>query len=120
MAVEKPRVTNTEDFMDPKIEFTNKESYLLHFYRDPQLCSSSRQVRAALYYVIPSIALVVVSFVQGAAVWSFVGYGLLLVYVANRLSTAKEWVAIMPNIIAKYEARIHALETKLLETEKKL
>jgi len=106
--------------MEPKMEFTNKESYLIHFYRDPRLCSSSRQIQSALYYVVPSIALMAVSFIQESAVWSFVGYGLLLVYVVNRLSAAIEWASVVPSIIAKYEARIQVLETKLLESEKKL
>jgi hypothetical protein len=108
-----------KDFMEPKMEFTDRESYLIHFYRDPRLCSPSRQVLSALYYIIPSIVFMAVSILQESAVWSFIGYGLLLVYLVTRLSAAAQWAAVVPSILAKYEARIRVLEAKLLESEKK-
>jgi hypothetical protein len=101
------------------MEFTNRESYLIHFYRDPRLCSSSRQVVSALYYIVPSIVFMAISIAQESTVWSFVGYGLLLAYVATRLFAAMEWATVVPSILDKYEARIRVLEAKLLESEKK-
>jgi len=99
--------------MTSKLEFTDKEKFMVQYYRNPRLCSLGRHVASAMYYFIPAVVLVGVSVVQDSVVWAFVGFGLLFVYQCYQLFQARHWAGVMPSVIAKYEAHIEALENEL-------
>jgi hypothetical protein len=102
-------------YMETKLDFTDKEKFMVQYYRNPRLCSLSRHVISALYYLIPSAVCCGISIWQDSAAWAFVAYGLLLVYVCHQLFQAREWAGVMPGLIAKYEAHVKALEKELGE-----
>lgn len=105
--------------MTSKLQFTDQEKFMVHYYRNPLLCSLSRHVIAALYYFIPALVLAGIAVVQDSAAWAFVGFGLLFVYECSQLFRARHWAGVMPNVIAKYEAHIEALEKELADAEKR-
>jgi hypothetical protein len=102
-------------YTETKLDFTAKEKFMIQYYRNPRLCSLSRHVTSALYYLIPSAVCCGISIWQDAAAWAFVDYGLLLVCVWYQLFQAREWAGGMPSLIAKCEAHVKALEKELGE-----
>ena len=104
--------------MDTKIEFTNDENYLRHYYRDPRRYSFGSGFLSMLYYLLPSFVFACMAVVNDSAQWAFVGYGLLFVYVCMQAVQSRRWKGVLPSLISKYETRIEELEKQLQHTNR--
>ena len=96
--------------MKEPIEFTNREQFLISYYRDPELSSWSR------HFVFDGICLVLSAFlvwlyVTGNDVgWGFVGYGILAWRVVWGVWEGQRYIADFRSIVTKYDAKIRELE----------
>ena len=96
--------------MNDPTEFTPKELFQISLYKEPGALSS-RILKRALSYILPSVALVTYSLVSGEAGYGLVGYGILLFPAIQRLVLMKRVSGATGTIIRKYEAKIQKLQS---------
>ena len=97
--------------IDPN-EFTDREKYILSYYRDQELSSVRRHVNHTFMFIAASIVCVVAGIVREDQALSFVGYALVVArlwfIVAEGGKTTKDF----QSIFRKYEAKVKALSQK--------
>ena len=80
--------------MDDPTEFTPKELLQISLYKEPRALSS-RSMKRALSFIVPSVGLVAYSLVTDTVGYGLVGYGILLFQAVNRLilvGQLKRWL----------------------------
>jgi thiosulfate reductase cytochrome b subunit len=93
---------------DP-VEFTDREKFILSFYRDPKL---SREGRIRAYDIaigIASLACLLLFVKGGDAVIVFVGYALLLGRLWYLVVEGGRWTEDFRSIFAKYDTKLREL-----------
>ena len=96
--------------MKDPIEFSDKEQFILSYYRDPQLSSWGRHVVLEGIYLGASILCAILYFAQQDLVWGLVGYGILVWRLTWGVWYSRESTKSLRSIILKYEARVRDLE----------
>ncbi len=93
----------------PTNEFTDREKFLLSYYRDKELCTSHRNwmfdaaiAAASLFMFVAFLRNAEVSFV-------FVAYVLVLGRLYSLVSETGQWARDFQSIIGKYDRRIQEL-----------
>jgi hypothetical protein len=99
---------------DPN-EFTEREKFILSYYRSSQLAGSRRLFGYDVMFALTSIACVVFAVVREEAALGFVGYLLLLGRLFYLVTEGGRWTKDFQSIFAKYDAKLKALT----ETPKK-
>ena len=94
--------------IDPN-EFTQRENFVLSYYRDRQLSSSNRRRRYEVAIALVSIGCVVLAAVREELFLGIVGYVLLLGRLYYLVTEGERWTEDFQNIVAKYEAKVKAL-----------
>lgn len=94
--------------IDPN-EFTQRENFILSYYRDRQLFSPSRYRRYDVAIALVSIGCMVLAAVREELFLGIVGYVLLLGRLYYLVTEGERWTKDFQNIFAKYEARLKAL-----------
>ncbi len=93
----------------PPIEFTDREKFIVSYYRSAEL---SRSRRFALYDVatgVASLACIVLFLVNDEAADGFVGYALIAGRLFYLVVEGGRWNADFHSIFTKYDARIKEL-----------
>jgi hypothetical protein len=103
--------------MKDPIEFSDREKYIIHFYRDAQKSMARSAVVEDLPYLLPSLACVTLYFWRGALGFGLVGYGILLWRVAHSLFTGTGYAEDFRSIFQKYDAKIRELTEALEKKE---
>lgn len=103
--------------LDPKHDFTDREKFLLSYYRDKQLSNSSR---AWLYDIVTaavSLSLFFMFLSNGEVPLAFVAYALVLGRLFYIVAEGGKWTRDLQNIIAKFDGRIAELNETLNRKE---
>jgi hypothetical protein len=95
--------------MKEPIEFTDRERFVLSYYRDPQLSSWSSHVVREGIYVIFSVIFITLYLTQQDAGWGFVGYGILLWRVCWNVWQSRRYTEDFRSIFTKYDAKLREL-----------
>ena len=90
--------------MSDSSQFTPKEQFHASLYKDPQRLFRRALVRT-LWYLIPSVTLMVIWYFTRDPVCALLGYGILLYQAIYRLALTKRGVETTGSIIRKYESR---------------
>ena len=93
---------------DPN-EFTDREKFVLSYYRDARLSKSRRLLFYNLVFIVSSIACVVLSMAREDEALAFVAYCLLLGRICYLMTEGGHTTEIIQSILAKYEAKPNAL-----------
>jgi hypothetical protein len=93
---------------DPN-EFTDREKFILSYYRSSQLSGSRRLLGYDMMFAFASIACVVFAVVREEAAFGFVGYMLLLGRLFYLVTEGGRWTKDFQSIFAKYDAKLKAL-----------
>jgi hypothetical protein len=91
-------------FMDELPELTPRENFQASLYKDPQALFKRALIRM-LWYLVPSIGLMIVWFINRDPAYAIVGYGILLHQTIYRLYLTKRGAQTTGNIIKKYETK---------------
>ncbi|MCX6928635.1 MAG: hypothetical protein NT154_36300 [Verrucomicrobia bacterium] len=93
---------------DPN-EFTERETFILSYYRSRQLSGSRRLFGYDLMFAVASIVCVVLAVMRDEAALYFVGYMLLLGRLYYLVTEGGRWTKDFQSIFAKYDAKVKAL-----------
>jgi hypothetical protein len=93
---------------DP-IEFTEREKFILSYFRDRQLSGSRRLLGYDVAIVLVSITCVVLAVTREDAVLGFVAYLLLLGRLCYLVVESARWAKYYHSIFAKYDAKLKEL-----------
>ncbi|HEY4283182.1 MAG TPA: hypothetical protein VGM62_08960 [Chthoniobacterales bacterium] len=97
--------------MQDLIQFTDRERFILSYYRDPRLSSWRRYASFHGSLLLISALFLVLAFIQHDRVWAIVAYTLLFVRACVSIWRAREYIATFRSIIAKYDAKLKELVT---------
>src|SRR5437667_2649988 len=95
--------------MKELIVFTNREQFLLSYYRDPELSSWSRHVVLDGIYVVISLFFMWLSVTHEDFAWGCIGYGILVWRVVWGVWRSRRYTADFRSIISKYDAKLREL-----------
>jgi len=102
---------------DPN-EFTEREKFVLSYYRTRQLAGSRRRLGYELVIALASIGCVVFGVVRDETAFWFVGYMLLLGRLYYLVTEGRRWAKDFESIFAKYDAKLKALTAAQEKGEK--
>lgn len=91
--------------MKEPIEFTDRERFVLSYYRDPHLSSWSRHATMDGIYLGTSIFFVVLYLVQQDVAWGVIGYGILMWRLTWGVWRSRQFTEDLRSVIHKYDAR---------------
>jgi hypothetical protein len=97
--------------MRTPIEFTDRERFVLSYYRDRQLSSWQRFALLQGAWLVVSVIFLVLAFRQHDGVWAVVAYGLLFWLACSSIWRARRYTATFRSILTKYDAKIKELAT---------
>lgn len=93
----------------PSNEFTDREKFLLSYYRDKELCTSHRNWMFDAAIAAVSLFMFA-AFLRNAEVsFAFVAYALVLGRLYYLVSGTGQWARDFQSIIGKYDRRIQEL-----------
>ena len=95
--------------MKDAIDFTNRERFILSYYRDPALARWQRHALLESALVFVSLCFVALDLTQHDRVWGFVAYGLLLWRTCASVWRSRLYMSAFRSIITKYDAKITEL-----------
>lgn len=95
--------------MNNPVEFTDKEQFLLSYYRDDNLSRWQRQAALQALLLFISLFFLALFLIQHDPGWGAVAYGLLLWRAAASIWRARYYTPTYRSIIAKYDAKISDL-----------
>lgn len=99
--------------MKEPIEFTNREQFLLSYYRDPELSNWSRHVILDGIYLVLSVFFIWL-YVTGQDVgWGCVGYGILVWRVVWGVWQSRRYTEDFRSIFTKYDAKLRELQERI-------
>jgi hypothetical protein len=87
-------------------EFTEREKFIVSFYRDPQLSSPQRIFGYDLIIGVASIVCFILFLIRDEQALSFVAFGLVLSRLCYLAIEGRQWTKDFQNIFAKYEAKL--------------
>ena len=99
------------------IEFSDREKYIIHFYRDAQKSMARAAVVDELPYLIPSLACVSLYLWRGDIGFGVVGYAILLWRVGHSMFAGSGYAEDFRSIFQKYDAKIQELAEALEKKE---
>jgi hypothetical protein len=91
------------------IEFTDREKYILSYYRAADVSGSSRVSLYDLAFLLASVVCMALFLSGGETAYSFVGYALLLGRLLYLVVEGGRWNRDFRSIFAKYDAQLKAL-----------
>ena len=92
---------------DPN-EFTDREKFLLSYYRDRELSGSSRLSTYDILIVAASVVCVVYAATHEEVALGFVGYALVVGRLGYIVVEGGRWTRDFQNILRKYDAQLKA------------
>ncbi|MCP5515670.1 MAG: hypothetical protein H7A45_00250 [Verrucomicrobiales bacterium] len=95
--------------MNEIIEFTDRERFLISYYRDPQLSSQSRFWVLEGLAIVVSLALIGLYLLNEDPGWGVAGYGILLWQVIRNLLHGNRYSRDFRAIFQKYDAKVREL-----------
>ena len=95
--------------MKEPIEFTDRERFILSYYRDPQLSSWSRDLVLAGICLAASVLFVVLYWREHVLAWGLIGYGILVWRLISDLRPGWEFTEDLRSVICRYDAKVRAL-----------
>jgi len=95
--------------MSNNIDFTDRERFLLQYFRDPRLSSWSRSAALEGILIALSLCFIGLHVGQHDAGWGFAGYLLLLWRVGASVWRTRRYLEDYRSIFAKYEAKLKEL-----------
>jgi hypothetical protein len=90
-------------------EFTEREKFILSYYRDAQLSDPKRLLGYDMTIGIASIVCVIIAIIREEFVLGLVGYGILAWRLFQTATTAGRWTRDFQSIFRKYDAQMKAL-----------
>jgi len=90
--------------MDDVPELTPRESFQASLYKDPNALFRRAVIRM-LWYLVPSLGLMIAWFINGDPAYAIIGYGILLHQTLYRLYLTKKGAQTTGSIIKKYETK---------------
>jgi len=93
---------------DPN-DFTEREKFILSYYRSDQLSSPRRVLGYHLMFALASVGCVVLAVVREEAAFGFIGYMLLLGRLYYLVTEGGRWTKDFQSIFRKYDAKLKAL-----------
>jgi hypothetical protein len=90
--------------MDELPELTPRENFTASLYKDPKALFKRALIRV-LWYLVPSLALMVMWFINRDPAYAIVGYGILLHQTLYRLYLTRRGAQTTGSIIKKYETK---------------
>lgn len=102
--------------MTDAIDFTDRERFLLRYFRDRRLSSWSRSAVLEGALIVISLCFIALHIRQNDAGWGFAGCLLLLWRVCASLWRTRHYLEDYRNIFAKYEAKVKELTEARRET----
>jgi len=97
---------------DPN-EFTDREKFILSYYRSRELSGSRRLLGYGLIVVVASVACIILAMVREELAFGVVGYCLLLGRLLYYITEGGRWTKDFQNIFAKYDSKLEALTDQL-------
>lgn len=94
--------------IDPN-EFTEREKFILSYYRDAQLSDPKRHLGYDLTIGIVSIGCVVMAITREEFVVGLIGYGILAWRLFQTAVTSSRWTKDFQSICRKYDAQVKTL-----------
>jgi hypothetical protein len=91
------------------IDFTDRERFVLSYYRDPGLARWQRYAMLEGTLVAVSLCLLLVAYFQHDRAWALVAYALLLWRTCASVWRARLFIDSFRSILAKYDAKITEL-----------
>ena len=92
---------------DPN-DFTDREKFILSYYRSPELSGSRRRLSYDLMFAAASIGLVIYAAVREEVAFGFVGYMLLLGRLYYLVVEGGRWSQDFRSIFRKYDSKLKA------------
>lgn len=92
---------------DPN-EFTEREKFILSYYRSPELSGSRRGTFYDVAVGLVSVACIAMFLMKGDGAYGFVGYGLVLGRLFYLVVEGGRWNRDFRSIFAKYDAKLRA------------
>jgi hypothetical protein len=92
--------------MKDLVDLTDRERFVLSYYRDPSLASWQRYAILQGVLVVVSLAFFVLAIIQHDRAWAFVAYAILLWRTCDSIWRARLFIDSYRSIILKYEAKI--------------
>lgn len=99
----------------PSNEFTDREKFLLSYYRDKELSSSPRLWLFDAAIVCVSLFMFIYFLTNSEVPFAFVAYALVLGRLYYYTSESGRWTRDLQSIIAKYDGRIQELTKSVKE-----
>jgi len=100
-------------------DFTDREKYLLHFYRDAKHSGRLRGWWDELGYLVPSLFCAVMFVLRGSVEYAALAYGIMLWRFVHSQFTGSGYTNDLRNIFAKYDAKVRELSDELEKHSKK-
>jgi len=104
--------------MKEPIEFTNREQFLLSYYREPPLSSWSRHVILDGIYVVLSFFFVWLYMTGDDVGWGCVGYGILIWRVVWGVWQSRRYTKDLRSILTKYDAKVRELADRIEQKDR--
>ncbi len=95
--------------MPDLIEFTDRERFVLSYYRDPRLSSWQRFALLQGTWLIVSAVFLGLAFAQHDYAWAAVAFGILFWMGSSSIWRARQYLATFRSIINKYDAKLKEL-----------
>lgn len=93
---------------DPN-EFTEREKFILSYYRSSQISGSRRVLGYDVMFALASVGCVIFAVAREEAAFGFVGYVLLLGRLYYLVTEGGRWTKDFQSIFLKYDAKLKAL-----------
>ncbi len=97
--------------MQEPIEFTDRERFVLSYYRDPRLSSWQRFALLQGAWLVVSAVFLMLAFRQEDHAWAVVAYGILFWLAFSSIWRAHQYATTFRSIISKYDAKLKELTT---------
>jgi hypothetical protein len=104
------------DHSDP-LEFTDREKFVLSYFRDRELSSSRGYLGYDLAFLVGSIVCGIFALIREDRTLEFVAYALLLGRLTYSIVQSRRWLGTYRGIFAKYDGRIKLLNEALRKFE---
>ncbi len=92
---------------DPK-EFTDREKFILAYYRDRELSRSRLLLGYDVTVVLASVVCLILAAVRDDAALGFVAYALVVGRLSYIIIEGRNWAQDFQNIFRKYDAKLNA------------
>ena len=99
-------------------DFTDREKYLLHFYRDAKHSGRLRGWWDELGYLVPSLICAVMFVLRGNMGYAALAYGIMFWKVVHSQFTGSSYTDDFRSIFAKYDAKVKELNDELEKRQK--